>query len=75
MYMTEISLIVTLNNQFTPYPMPYSLVEAFEHIKKRWPNRGILSPHYLGRTISPWGRRGFKSRIRPPYPQRVVKGD
>ena len=21
------------------------------------------------------GRRGFKSRIRPPYPQRVVKGD
>ena len=23
----------------------------------------------------PWGRRGFKSRIRPPYPQRVVKGD
>ena len=26
-------------------------------------------------TRSPWGRRGFKSRIRPPYPQRVVKGD
>ena len=23
----------------------------------------------------PWGRRGFKSRICPPYPQRVVKGD
>ena len=23
----------------------------------------------------PWGRRGFKPRIRPPYPQRVVKGD
>ena len=22
-----------------------------------------------------WGRRGFKSRVRPPYPQRVVKGD
>ena len=22
-----------------------------------------------------WGRRGFKSRIRPPYPQRAVKGD
>ena len=21
------------------------------------------------------GPRGFKSRIRPPYPQRVVKGD
>ena len=21
------------------------------------------------------GRRGFKSRIRPPYPERVVKGD
>ena len=20
----------------------------------------------------PWGRRGFKSRIRPPYPQRVA---
>ena len=26
-------------------------------------------------TAPPWGRRGFKSRIRPPYPQRVVKGD
>ena len=24
---------------------------------------------------TPWGRRGFKSRIRPQYPQRVVKGD
>ena len=24
---------------------------------------------------TPWGRRGLKSRIRPPYPQRVVKGD
>ena len=23
--------------------------------------------------IAPWGRRGFKSKIRPPYPQRVVK--
>ena len=23
----------------------------------------------------PWGRRGFKPRIRPPCPQRVVKGD
>ena len=23
----------------------------------------------------PWGRWGFKSRIHPPYPQRVVKGD
>ena len=23
----------------------------------------------------PWGRRGFKPRIRPPYPQHVVKGD
>ena len=23
----------------------------------------------------PWGRRGFKSRIRPLYSQRVVKGD
>ena len=26
-------------------------------------------------SLPPWGRRGFKSRIRPPYPQRVVKGD
>ena len=26
-------------------------------------------------VLPPWGRRGFKSRIRPPYPQRVVKGD
>ena len=25
--------------------------------------------------LPPWGRRGFKSRIRPPYPERVVKGD
>ena len=25
--------------------------------------------------VPPWGRRGFKPRIRPPYPQRVVKGD
>ena len=25
--------------------------------------------------IPPWGRRGFKPRIRPPCPQRVVKGD
>ena len=23
----------------------------------------------------PWGRRGFKPRIRPPYPERVVKRD
>ena len=23
----------------------------------------------------PWRRQGFKSRTRPPYPQRVVKGD
>ena len=29
----------------------------------------------LLRTTTPWGRRGFKSWIRPPYPQRVVKGD
>ena len=27
------------------------------------------------RITPPWGRRGFKSRIRPLYPQRVVKGD
>ena len=26
-------------------------------------------------TGPPWGRRGVKSRIHPPYPQRVVKGD
>ena len=26
-------------------------------------------------TVPPWGRRGFKPRIRPPYPQRVVKDD
>ena len=26
-------------------------------------------------VLQHWGRRGFKSRIRPPYPQRVVKGD
>ena len=25
--------------------------------------------------VPPWGRRGFKQRIRPPYPQCVVKGD
>ena len=25
--------------------------------------------------VPPWGRRGFKSRIRPPYPKRVVKCD
>ena len=28
----------------------------------------------LNRDAPPWGRRGFKSRIRP-YPQCVVKGD
>ena len=26
-------------------------------------------------AFPPWGRRVFKRRIRPPYPQRVVKGD
>ena len=31
--------------------------------------------HYSIVSNPPWGRRGFKSRIRPPYPQRVVKGD
>ena len=31
--------------------------------------------NYANSHIPPWGRRGFKSRIRPPYPQRVVKGD
>ena len=29
--------------------------------------------HQMG--VPPWGRRGLKPRIRPPYPQRVVKGD
>ena len=29
---------------------------------------------YLGEG-PPWGRRGFMPRKRPPYPQRVVKGD
>ena len=28
----------------------------------------------LSNTIPPVGTPGFKSRIRPPYPQRVVKG-
>ena len=27
------------------------------------------------RRSPPWGRRGLKSRIRPPCPRRVVKGD
>ena len=27
------------------------------------------------RLIPPWGSRGFKSRIRSPYPQLVVKGN
>ena len=30
---------------------------------------------YSSELQPPWGRRGFKPRIRPPYPQRVVKGD
>ena len=30
---------------------------------------------FLELRCPPWGRRGFKSRMRPPYPQRVVKGD
>ena len=34
-----------------------------------------ISSPYLPRNKPPWGRRGFKPRIRPPYPQRVVKGD
>ena len=36
----------------------------------------------FNQDVPPWGRRGFKPRIRlprctpvPPYPQRVVKGD
>ena len=34
-----------------------------------------LSKNYTFVGFTPWGRRGFRSRIRPPYPQRVVKGD
>ena len=29
----------------------------------------------LKQILPPWGRRWFRQRIHPPYPQRVVKGD
>ena len=39
--------------------------------------RIIIIAHYLlhkrHSINTPWGRREFKSRIRPPYPQRVVE--
>ena len=34
-----------------------------------------LKWYEMHKIVPPWGRRGFKPRIRPPYPQRVVKGD
>ena len=36
---------------------------------------GVLCFNVCIDAIPPWGRRGFKPRIRPPCPQRVVKGD
>ena len=40
-------------------------------------NQGNISHNKTDAQFPPprWGRRGLKPRIRPPYPQRVVKGD
>ena len=35
----------------------------------------IFALLYRCQSPPPWGRRGFESRIRPPYPPRVVKCD
>ena len=61
--MTEISLIVTLNNQYTiPY---YSVGNVFYVYVCKWFPHQDKYPHW-----DPW----VKSRICPPYTQRVVNG-
>ena len=54
---------------------------TYSRLKPPASSRGHLY-RYIHETLifydacePPWGRRGFKSRIRTPYPQRVVKGD
>ena len=53
-------------------PFDYTAFRSVGRLGSRTP----VKPHQLGGYRYPnWGRRGFKSRIRPPYPQLVVKGD
>ena len=56
-----------------------SLCFSGRSVKKRlppWPMIVCDIFDFSSKTADPpWGRRGFKPRIRPPYPQRVVKGD
>ena len=58
---------------FTRDPCPF--ISKFK--KKTYFNPQLKCPCVFSYCVlfPPWGRRGFKSRIRPPYPQRVVKGD
>ena len=92
-YMTEISLIVTLNNQITTTWLDFSpripLVAFSIFLLKegRQVKISLLIATFViilchdefnitrPKWQPPWGRRGLKSRIRPPYTQPVVKGD
>ena len=43
----------------------------FYNVRCYIPRGELATPRFQ----PPWGRQGFNSRIRPPYPQRVVKND
>ena len=56
------------------------LMQFFRHCqdarcKAFYHNSPTVETSFYELAVPPWGRRGFKPRIRPPYPQRVVKGD
>ena len=54
----------------------FECLNNLENLRLYWSFHWVLlmwgSFHHFN---PPWGRRGFKSRIRHPYPQHVVKGD
>ena len=83
-YMTEISLMVTLNNQFThSFKIPYrpknsKYVESI--FQARWNNFSHNKLHDIKDKFStslqiyaPMRAWGVKSRMCPPYPQRDRK--
>ena len=78
------SLTKLMSNAHMTYQIVFDIVNCVSD----WTGgSGVLPPEnfrfklckiasYISRQGKPpWGRRGFKTRIRPPYPQRVVKGD
>ena len=68
MYKRSSSRVITLCLSGCPSVHPFSAFSSYIHRHIKLKIKIILS-------LPPWGRRGFKPRIRPPDPQRVVKGD